>query len=118
MERLTDERREQIMKRCNAATPGPWEIENGLRDDRIIYTDAFDYPEHICEELSDGNAVFIAHAREDIPAMDNEITALKAENAQLRKRCEAAEGELYQIGRIHSVLGWRGPKEGEADESN
>ena len=30
----------------------------------------------------------------DIPAMLDEITELKAENARLRKRCEAAVGDL------------------------
>lgn len=69
---------EKIKKRCEAATPGPWRRE-------LIKVIA--WKSHvICDlastmgkyEPEEANAEFIAHAREDIPALLAEVARLRA----------------------------------------
>lgn len=81
---LTDAELEQIQSRCDAATPGPW----------ISYVEGRDHTSGSSfimtgERNARGNDIelsgttipdqdFIAHARQDIPKLLNEIKRLKS----------------------------------------
>ena len=83
-----------IKERAEKATPGPWDFHKGdkLRGDRrsaVIEHFDCDFGEwFIHGDLADiSDAEFIAHTREDIPA-------LVAEVERLQNRCE-----LYEVAR-------------------
>ncbi len=104
--------RDEIRTRCKYTTPGPWlvaddpdtyawMIEDMDHDDGYVaFTDDVNLLADLTEErdrrggpyvvtrgrLADlyGDAEFIAHAREDIPALLDHIDHLEAENEQLR----------------------------------
>ncbi|WP_304019994.1 hypothetical protein [Desulfovibrio piger] len=110
---MTQEELEKIRKRSDAATPGPWVSEDGGYDVCLGYKPSHirigwwsgDHEEdcnadnrRVCE-LSDGehnnyknkeemqaNAEFIAHAREDVPALLDEIERLKKVSRYLAER--------------------------------
>jgi len=93
--RLTDEELDEIKARCDAATPGPWVEERDEDSLQAIVSGEEDVIGAWCDPgggdfgpaISDEDASFIAHAREDIPA-------LLAEVERLRKRVEWAEGHM------------------------
>jgi len=86
-----------IEARAKAATPGPWnyehdtELEKGCRcgsclepiDGRMIVESR----KHDMVAVAD--ARFIAHAREDVPALIAELRRLREENARLKAFAEA-----------------------------
>jgi hypothetical protein len=99
-EGLSDERLAEIEQRCAAATPGPWAVDldrpftlggdtvsvdamtgDGLCVERevcscVLDTDGWpDGPEWL-EDAA--NARFLAHAREDVPALLAEVRRLRA----------------------------------------
>ncbi|MDA8311047.1 MAG: hypothetical protein M0Z46_10635 [Actinomycetota bacterium] len=92
-----------IRARCDAATPGPW--AQGMAGYKLLpevdYHAAFGFI-IVSDDLSDdgqrgvADAAFIAHAREDVPA-------LLAENERLREALVAARAELscWGWGDIH-----------------
>ncbi len=99
---MTDQRIAEIAARCEAATPGPWEWKTcgdtnmyveaeclkgviSLEDDYPGYPE---YGEHLIMELLQADADFIAHAREDIPALLAEVRRLQAQLAERNKECE------------------------------
>lgn len=73
---------EEIRARCEKASPGPWKTKldrwttevlcgDGLVAGSVVHqTEGFNPP--------NSNAVFIAHAREDIPALLARVDALEA----------------------------------------
>lgn len=84
---MTDEQLAAIRARCEAATPGPWEPGR-----QSPYTLRF--PIHqsvearkvnplgwqracICREARMGDTAFIAHARQDVPALLAEVERLR-----------------------------------------
>ena len=83
----------EIEARANVATPGPWEVD---LDPRISGADQVVQSETeltICfmavdESLESDSAdtFFIAHAREDIPALINEVRRLRAVLAEYADR--------------------------------
>ena len=81
---MTDKELEQIELRCKAATPGPWvsfvEGRDHTSGSNFIMTgERENRGEDI--ELSgatDADQDFIAHARQDIPMLLDEIARLKA----------------------------------------
>ncbi|MGE7843942.1 hypothetical protein ACQKNX_24550 [Lysinibacillus sp. NPDC093712] len=83
---MTPEQLNAIKERLAKATPGPWGFDKGdnLREDRRpAVVEHFDY-EHgewfIHGDIADiSDATFIAHARQDIPALVAEIERLRAE---------------------------------------
>ena len=85
---MDKERISQIRMRCEAATPGPW--VNGhfaslhRRDTNAPYNDL------LFNADTSENACFIAHARQDIPAL---LDALEAET----KKADEAEGILGYV---------------------
>jgi hypothetical protein len=129
MERLTKERHAAITARCGAATPGPWREKLHNEDygqgygETTYFVDMGDLlkigigSDNAKCELLYANTAFIAHAREDIPATDAEITALKAENAQLRKERDAANEEILKLQK--RIVYWSEHIEkGESNASN
>jgi hypothetical protein len=83
---------EAIKARAEAATPGPWKLWGmSVQSDRHG-TGEVDYSQTIAQTLDPDrglrtfNAQFIAHAREDVPALVVEVERLRKEldEAQLR----------------------------------
>lgn len=105
---VTEEELKEIERRTNAATPGPWEIcGSGYGDypaDGIQSTgkkDSYGNPEEIIgysipyEQTgvnSNEDALFIAHAREDIPLLVAEV-----------RRLQTLLDEHYFLGAIQSL---------------
>jgi hypothetical protein len=69
-EMMTQERLEEIRKRCEAATPGKWEIEGAAICSKTGV---------ICLMTGDNDAVFIVHTRQDIPDLLGEVERLRSE---------------------------------------
>jgi len=73
---MTKEKLAEIEARCNAATPGRWYHWEG--DCRVITSGPMgELCTNIAECASVGDTEFIAHARQDIPAL---IEAVRAFN--------------------------------------
>lgn len=78
---------DEIEARCRTATPAPWSVKKKNGENSIVDADGLaiieaDY-EHIdfgkieCfTQIKNNNAEFIAHAREDVPALLREIAVL------------------------------------------
>ncbi len=75
-----------IREREAAACPGPWSVRHATTDRRglewwadfnVPFADAGDYPEDTTLMTREADAVFIAHARQDIPALLAEIDWLR-----------------------------------------
>ena len=76
-EPLTEEQLAAIKARAEAATPGAWGIEHVERriwagNERVCFLFGQD------RRQNENNGVFIAHAREDVPALLAEIERLRA----------------------------------------
>lgn len=97
---MTPEQLAEIKARCEAATEGPWEIyvpkqsngwarlvPSGDREHDIMTCYSCVYP----LDMDKNNADFIAHARQDIPALLEYIATLSEEVAKLTARAEKAE---------------------------
>lgn len=96
-EPLTEERIAEIRGREKAATQGPWwahksfEViygQNSGCDSLIVCaleSENFMYSKELDMRA---NATFIAHAREDIPALLDEVERLRAENEKMRAQVE------------------------------
>lgn len=77
---MDEQRLAEIEARANAATPGPWRTEAAGIDSYIVSdTDLIFGGEHHEGYIDpeDPNAVFTAHAREDIPALVAEVRRLR-----------------------------------------
>ena len=95
MAEMSEERLAEIRVRAEAATPGAW------RDDRRAdgVPAVHNGKVRICDTYrADGqsvlNAEFIAHAREDVPALLDEVERLTDENTRLRVELEAAKRDM------------------------
>ena len=108
---LTPEELEAIRRRAAAATPGPWKwwtsnSWNRLkRDDRGVTQNVAEpfvsrSDNHPGLSINEEDMAFIAHAREDIPAL------LSAIDAAI-ERAEKAEGgaQLFQCATCASIRG-------------
>lgn len=98
---MTPERLGEIEARANAATRGPWEQDRW----EVLDSDGFVLVEHdSCEFIRIEDADFIAHAREDLPAL---VSALReawgARDAALL-RAEQAEGEVARLREVVSEM--------------
>ena len=86
MEPLSEKKIEEIKKRCDAARPGPWKsyVEGRDHDSGSNFimigegaSRSDDDIELLGETVEDQD--FVAHAREDIPALIAEIERLKTD---------------------------------------
>lgn len=88
-----------IRARADAATPGPWEVGKTNQSPGTgiwywivrnatnkILTIFHAVRQAIVEEQVEANCKFIAAARTDIPRLCDEVTRLREENAELRRR--------------------------------
>jgi hypothetical protein len=86
---MTPEQLAAIKARADAATPGPWEsATTGVWSD--IEGDLW-----VADTSHDYDAAFIAHAREDVPA-------LLAEVDKWRARAEKAEAQVAAVITMHT----------------
>jgi hypothetical protein len=129
---MTDEELKQIEERAANATRGPWRSE--FRHAREVVTEgeknvwgndqhvANLRPEHslrtpggvslhngtYCEEQNENNAEFIAHAREDVPALVAEVkrlrAALQTERDQFHGRYCSMHSHEYECARLTAAL--------------
>ncbi len=84
---LTKEELEEIAKRAEAATPGPWEThdeeanvgEAWVRRAVTFPVKSFSEKSIVGSSIDIATAEFIAHARTDIPALLAHIAGLEAE---------------------------------------
>lgn len=89
---MTDDELKEIEARCNAATPGPWKVENDSDYDEQSDTHS-EWPWRInagtltlCDIGGDGHSNdvadfnFIANARTDIPALIAEVRRLSKQS--------------------------------------
>lgn len=88
---LTPEQLRAIKGRCEQATEGPWEVEgrggvhmSGRRDAYIVVQAKTGRCLH-GPTWTYEDAVFVAHAREDVPALIAEVERLWEENRKLRQ---------------------------------
>ena len=77
---MSDVEMKAIRERCDEASPGPWTLED-LKEEWAVKDDwdstvAFTVHDRIYGEA---DATFIAHARDDIPALLTEIGRLRTE---------------------------------------
>lgn len=109
-EPMTKEQIDAIASRATAAERGPWEALNGGDNETSTFIDG---PEgdvlirdsrgsgHLREDyvwIEKPNAEFIAHAREDIPALLAEVRLLRDELAKTREVTEEkAERVLHAV---------------------
>ena len=95
---MTKEELAEIRERINKATPGPWE-QNQSNVAVKGYTLFFTYM------ANRRDAVFIAHARQDVPALLDEVERLQLEKNDLQRLRPLEEwGEEYG-----DVLWWTVP---------
>jgi len=69
-----------IRARADAATEGPWECEPAAFGPRWFVYNA---SRGLAGDVRPDDAIFIAHARSDVPALVGEVEHLRAENAKL-----------------------------------
>ncbi len=89
-----------ILSRAEGATPGPWTFE-----DCCIVADGEDIallPQDRKGCTDDDTGEFIAHAREDVPALCEEVERLRAadviDEGELAEAIERASRGLRQVG--------------------
>jgi hypothetical protein len=105
---LDEKQLNEIKARAEAATPGPWDwygdvgrLENSQRVD-VISADC-DYNRGAWSICSDTDAAFIANARQDVPALIEEIELLRAALERIGRtywkvyKPEAAQEEIRKI---------------------
>ena len=79
---LSDEELEDIQSRCKAATPSPWTSlwegrDHGSGDSVIVRGDQRQYDDLYISPATLADQDFIAHAREDVLRLVNEVLRLK-----------------------------------------
>ncbi|MCC9307728.1 hypothetical protein LN042_11570 [Kitasatospora sp. RB6PN24] len=97
---LTGEQLAAIRQRVNYATDGPW-----WNDEHEIYAGTIDsYDQWVGETCDPGaggsgsnNAEFIAHARQDVPALLAEVEQLRAEHARYRAAWHSARHRAIDL---------------------
>ncbi|MCL2076303.1 MAG: hypothetical protein FWH15_07695 [Betaproteobacteria bacterium] len=101
---ITDEELNEIEARANAATPGLWETCIAPWDDSISIivkqTTVAKLGAPSCDtENYLENAIFIVHARSDVPRLVNEVKRQRAILETVRHYCETETDtrELYRM---------------------
>ena len=98
---LTEEELAEIEARANAAAAGPWRVDGHPGDEcrieggnlaghdgMVIYDEGGHGPE---------DALFIAHARSDVPRLIADLRASRAEVERLREELEEAYQRIYDL---------------------
>ncbi|MEU5838816.1 hypothetical protein ABZ820_34845 [Streptomyces diacarni] len=99
---MTPERVAEIAARVDAATPGPWRVDDDWAEIKAPDLDTIaDYWEPTRES---GNGAFIANAREDVPALLAEVERLRAELAARPTRAEVLRAEAAWLREIATPI--------------
>jgi hypothetical protein len=94
-DRLTPEREAEIAIRTEAAYPGPWRrSEEGLERTVLSEDDVVAISFGYRGNNTQAEADFVAHAREDVPALLAELNAVRAERDQARTRIAELEAAM------------------------
>jgi uncharacterized coiled-coil DUF342 family protein len=93
-----------IRARCDVATPGEWfykhiEILSDIGMEHIIVCE--NEKEQVCIVKNKNDALFISHARQDIPALLDEIDRLRAEVDAKRARTDELANLISQTMAKH-----------------
>ena len=116
---MTDLDLAAIRQRVEKATEGPWNTGFDYeKNDPIVLAPG--YIEHTIDyTLTEGglehgkaDAEFIAHAREDIPALLAEIDRLNATIQRVREDAISWVGKAWDDGNATGLDGWVGPGRG------
>lgn len=97
---LTEAELQQIRKRADAATPGPWFVDHRRENqhmNRLVFANSIQ-TKGVCETDKPCDAPFIAHARQDIPRLLSHIAAMEAELTEYRETILYSEGFLIKDG--------------------
>lgn len=99
---LTKEEQAAIRARLEAATPGPWAIEDDIRNKTSVASEICGKNrEPICiintENQNNHDFNFIVNARQDIPAL---LDALEA----AEKRADEAEVKMQRFAHAHNMI--------------
>lgn len=118
---LTDEQIAEIRARVEAATPGPWGVvmKGSIPTDELrcavaairgnleylLATIENGEPGGICD-TEFANALFISHARDDIPALLSALEAAnkRADEAEARRKCYECGSEMTACARCNPEL--------------
>jgi hypothetical protein len=93
---VTEDELAAIRERAERATPGPWEAKIF---DITAYDSELGRKVNLFEAYTDNhedNCQFVAHAREDMPALLAELDRLRAEVERLKSQ-RVADGELASV---------------------
>ncbi|MEU5772622.1 hypothetical protein ABZ819_04870 [Streptomyces venezuelae] len=113
-DRLSPQREAEIRERAEATTPGPWctdawEIYQGTE----YQPGLSQWIGETCRgtstpEQDRADAAFVAHAREDVPALLAELAAVRAERDEakttLRDACDQVAERDHEIGGLHTEV--------------
>lgn len=78
---ITDQQLDEIEARTTAASLGPWTVSEDYSD--VLSPDGDQLASYWNPTAETRNGEFIAHAREDVPALLAEVRRLRAEAAEL-----------------------------------
>lgn len=97
-EPMTQEQLDSIQRRVGSATEGPWSHWSGWHQwDNFVKSDSNEGLYTVADVISEaGDAAFIAHAREDIPALLAEVERLRG---VLTKAREVTEDKVARAKR-------------------
>lgn len=104
---------DNIEQRANAASTGPWDVYSNSSGYCYVTGRGFD---HIADDMSEANAEFIAHARDDVPKLvavlkdllamhhdgGNHTECAYQEPDWRRQRCHHC-GELYPCHTVRTI---------------
>ncbi|MEU4051336.1 hypothetical protein AB0F09_19315 [Streptomyces olivaceus] len=99
--RLSPKREAEIAARVNAATAGPWSVSPEYSD--VLGPDG----EQLADFWYDADGEFMAHAREDVPALLAELAAVRAERDRAKAAAFTAAADLvarYGAGSVEQGL--------------
>jgi hypothetical protein len=107
-----DKQLEEIRKRCDAATQGPWKTDRPICHHGIIAVQTQrNLIDWICHmQVSNqpnytNDAAFIAHAREDIPVLLDMIESLQAKQNDWERDLDALHNDaMMRIGKLLKQL--------------
>jgi hypothetical protein len=97
---MSDEKKldlDAIDARAKAATPGPWESVAGGRYVAATQSTSASSMEAICADSGPDDARFIAHAREDVPALCARVREMEAEQGNEDHLLVVVMGEREQL---------------------
>jgi len=113
---LTEKQLKEIEERASKATPGPWTLDInylvGFPPKTRPTGESIMLLEETCRagsaEADDANMEFIAHAREDVPALLEEVKRLQAKQA-IWENCihtngTSTEQQKHEVARLQEAL--------------